>query len=184
MVSRRSIVSKVYSVTGNSFVHNNLINDTTYYYVVTSKIGEGESGKSEEVAGVPSVLGVALLGLFPDTNLAACVNGVAALNGWKLSHEVTGTLNCSSNNISNLTGMEYLTSVQVLRLGSNNITDISSLSALSGLEFLDLYSNQIDDISTIGSLTGLITLYLHNNNIICAFFCNLGGSYITDATFP
>ena len=180
-----------FPVIGNSFVHKNLTNDTTYYYVVTSKIGEGESGISEEVAGVPSVLGVALLGLFPDTNLAACVNGVAAPNGWKLSHEVTGTLNCSSTNITDLTGMEYLTSVQVLRLGSNNITDISSLSTLSGLEFLDLYSNQIDDISAIGGMTGLTTLYLHNNNITNADslanlpilqYLILDGNYISDST--
>ncbi len=152
-------------VSGNRYVHNNLLNSNSYYYVVTSKVGNGESGSSDEVVAIPSSLGVSLVGLFPDVNLAACVSGVTTPNNWTFSHEVTGSLNCSSNSVSDLTGIGYLTSLKVLRLGSNQISDITSLSTLSGLEFLDLYNNLVGDISPIGSMVSLQTLYLHNNNI-------------------
>jgi len=153
------------AVTDNLYVHTNLTNDTRYYYVVSSKIGVGDNGPSEEIFATPSVLGVPLSGLFPDSSLAACVNRLAAPNGWTFSREVTGTLNCSSQNISNLTGIGNLTSLKVLRLGSNKISDVTGLSMLNNLDFLDLYNNLVVDISPLGSMIGLKTLYLHNNSI-------------------
>ena len=153
------------TVTTNQFIQTGLNNDTTYYYVVTSQINSGESAASSELAAQPSANGVPLIGLFPDPELTDCVRVLAAGNGWSYALEVSGTLNCSAQQISDLTGLEQLSNLSVLRLGSNSIEDISAVGALSNLTFLDLYNNAISDVSALSGLGNLRTLYLHNNNI-------------------
>jgi Leucine-rich repeat (LRR) protein len=147
------------------FAHIGLNNDTTYYYVVTSQLVSGESAPSVEIAAQPSANGVPLTGLFPDRELADCVNTLATGNGWSYALEINGTLNCSAQQITDLSGLDQLTNLQVLRLGSNNIEDISAVASLANLTFLDLYNNAISDVSALSSLSNLRTLYLHNNNI-------------------
>ncbi|MGD8937737.1 MAG: leucine-rich repeat domain-containing protein [Gammaproteobacteria bacterium] len=153
------------TVTSPQYAHTGLDNDTTYYYVITSQLASGQSAPSEELAARPSANGVPLAGLFPDRALAKCVNALANSNGWSYALEVNGILNCSAQQITDLSGLEQLSNLSVLRLGSNNIEDISSVASLGNLTFLDLYNNAISDVSVLSGLNTLRTLYLHNNNI-------------------
>lgn len=78
-------------------------------------------------------------------------------------------LNADDLNISNLDGLEYCTSLQILDLSSNDISDISPISDLANLINLDLYNNLITDISPISNLVEVQIL-------------DLSGSYISDIT--
>jgi len=147
------------------YLHTGLSNNTTYYYRVSARRNTGEGTPSVEVASVPSASGVSIQGLIPDAALRSCVNQVANRSGWKLAHEITGAINCSSRDVEDLAGLEYLTSLQSLRLGSNGITDLAPLSGLSSVTFLDLFNNDITDIGGLAGLNNLTTLYLHTNNI-------------------
>jgi len=151
--------------TTTAYLHTGLTNDTTYYYKVTARRNTGEGTPSVEVASVPSASGVSIRGLIPDDALRSCVESVANRKGWKLAHEITGAINCSSRNVAELAGLEHLISLQSLRLGSNGITNLAALSGLSSIEFLDLFNNSITDISGLAGLNNLATLYLHTNNI-------------------
>ena len=78
---------------------------------------------------------------------------------------LSGQLNASESNISDLTGLEHCTNLTELVLGSNQISDISALSNLNHLTGLYLGSNQISDISTLSNLNNLTGLDLGNNEV-------------------
>ena len=77
--------------------------------------------------------------------------------------------------ISDLTGLEYATNLEILGLGgesvdgeavnSNTIANLSPLMGLTNLTRLNLWGNNISDISAVAGLTKLTSLYLGFNNI-------------------
>jgi len=67
--------------------------------------------------------------------------------------------------IADLTGLEYCTNLQELRLSYNHIIDISVLAGLLKLQLLLLDNNQIIDISALADLTNLQLLWLAKNQI-------------------
>ena len=69
-------------------------------------------------------------------------------------------------NIGNLTGLEYATSLTELNLNGNSIDAISAVSDLTNLTKLSLSSNSISAISAVSGLTNLTQLYLDNNKKI------------------
>lgn len=71
----------------------------------------------------------------------------------------------SGRNISNLSGLEYATSLQYVYLESNSISDISPLSDLTSLEHLHLEHNQISDLSPLSNITTLQSLNISYNNL-------------------
>ena len=71
----------------------------------------------------------------------------------------------SDKNISDLTGLEYATSLQYVYLEWNSISDLSPLSNLTGLEHLHLENNQISDISPLSNITALQSMHLEYNNL-------------------
>ena len=71
----------------------------------------------------------------------------------------------SVNEISDISPLSGLTNLVVLALNSNQIYDISSLSALTNLEYLALDRNYITDIAPLSSLSGLRRLDLLDNLI-------------------
>ncbi len=71
----------------------------------------------------------------------------------------------NKRNISDLTGIEYATSLQYVYLEWNSISDISPLSHLTGLEHLHLEHNQISDLSPLSNLTALQSLNISYNNL-------------------
>ncbi len=71
----------------------------------------------------------------------------------------------SKRNISDLTGLEYATSLQYVYLEWNSISDLSPLSNLTGLEHLHLENNQISDLSPLSNITALQSMNISYNNL-------------------
>lgn len=104
----------------------------------------------------------------PDPNLQSAIRqAIKKPTGDIHQSDLVGLrqLDESNRTISNLTGLEYCTSLGVLFLDSNQITDISPLSGLTSLTNLNLGGNQINDISPLSGLTRLEVLSLDNNQI-------------------
>ncbi|MFC1480718.1 leucine-rich repeat domain-containing protein [Candidatus Neomarinimicrobiota bacterium] len=70
-----------------------------------------------------------------------------------------------SQNISDLTGLQYCKNLDTLILDVNKITDLSPLSGLTNLTILALGTNNISDISPLAGLTNLVVLNLSFNEI-------------------
>ena len=75
------------------------------------------------------------------------------------------SLHAYHKNISDLTGLEYCTSLTALDLRWNQISDISPLANLTSLTFINFWENQISNISPLANLTNLTELYLLHNQI-------------------
>jgi len=69
------------------------------------------------------------------------------------------------NQISDISFLEKLTSLQTLNLSCNQISDISFLKKLTSLQTLNLSCNRISDVSFLKKLTNLHTLHLGDNRI-------------------
>ena len=67
--------------------------------------------------------------------------------------------------ITDLTGLEGATNLELLELGNNFISDLSPLKGLTNLVRLDLNNNSISDLSPLKGLTNLKYLLLDNNSI-------------------
>ncbi len=75
------------------------------------------------------------------------------------------SLEASSSDISDLTGLEFATGLTPLDLSYNIIVDITPLSGLTKLTSLDLSNNIISDITPLSGLTNLTSLDLSVNAI-------------------
>ena len=74
-------------------------------------------------------------------------------------------LNSYSNNITDLTGLEYANNLISLVLPGNKIEDITVIGHLSYLETLNLYSNPVSDITPLTTLQNLKILNLGNTQV-------------------
>ncbi len=164
------------------YYHDGVINNTPYYYIVTAVNGFGEGADSSELSATP--LDIAVAGLsFSDVNLASCVTGASAV----YVHDLIA-LDCNSSGISDLGGIEQLTSLTNLTLWGNGFTSVAPLAPLTNLTTLSLYNNSISggispltdmvnlsllalgntgitDIIPLANMSSLTTLYLNQNNI-------------------
>ena len=75
------------------------------------------------------------------------------------------TLDLDTASITDLSGLEGLTSLKTLSLTVNSVTDISALAGLTNLTHLYLGGNTITDVSPLSELTNLTILYLWDNPI-------------------
>lgn len=151
------------NVTDSIFYHDGVTNGTDYFYVVSSLNSIGESTTSAEIKATPDNVYLSSL-VFNDTNLWDCFN--AATTTLVYVHELK-SLSCGSEGITEIGGIEALSSLTNLLLDHNNITDISSVRSLKSLTYLNLgYNNSIVDISAIAGLTELTFLFLNENNIV------------------
>ena len=75
------------------------------------------------------------------------------------------SLEAQSLKITDLTGLEYASNLQTVRLRFNHIGSVYPLAGLSNLDSLSLNDNDIGDVSPLGGLTNLTLLDLHNNDI-------------------
>ena len=106
----------------------------------------------------------------PDVNLAAVVretlglapnSSITQLDILKLTKlEVRENLN-----ISDLTGLEHATHLQILTLEVNQIQDMTPLTKLTKLKRVILTNNQLSNIPSLVGMKQLTTLYLNNNQI-------------------
>ena len=75
------------------------------------------------------------------------------------------SLRIGGNLISDLSPIAGLTQLSGLRIAGNKISDISSLTELKNLGALEIYANEISDISPLAGLTNLHWLSMYNNPI-------------------
>ena len=104
---------------------------------------------------------------FPDANLEAAIReAIGKPEGSILpsDSEKLTSLDGSGNNITDITGLEYCSSLSYLSLRENQISDISPLVSLSDLAELNLELSPIGDISPLASLTNLTSLDLRNTD--------------------
>jgi Leucine-rich repeat (LRR) protein len=112
-----------------------------------------------------------LKALIPDTNLEAAISEEFYMSDRPIyisDLETLTSLEATGRYISDLTGLEYCTKLQVLEIPQNSISDLSPLSGLPSLKMLDLRSNNISDISPLVENSGLgegDEVYLENNNL-------------------
>jgi hypothetical protein len=143
----------------------------------------------------PIILSMLLVGVlwgeepvhFGDAGLKAAVENEL----WTTDPTATDMLGLTSLNanlmgIDDLTGLEYATNLETLRVGQNDyirdiaplagltklrtlvlnnslISDLSPLSGLHDLEYLDIHENAYTDISPLASLVNLRYLNIHEN---------------------
>jgi Leucine-rich repeat (LRR) protein len=105
----------------------------------------------------------------PDTNFATYLQAVipTAMNGKqmdtsKVCVKTLTSLNVSSKNIADLTGVQYFPSLKLLYCNSNFLTNIPPLS--DSLQFLECESNQLTNLPTLSS-TKLQILFCDNNKL-------------------
>jgi hypothetical protein len=67
--------------------------------------------------------------------------------------------------ISDITGLEYATNLQTLRLPHNRIDDVSALSGLTALETLVLNNNRLSDLSPLSGLYNVRHLDVHDSEV-------------------
>ena len=77
----------------------------------------------------------------------------------------TTSLDLRYNKISDLSPLDGLTNLEVLKLYGNEISDLSPLKGLTKLKALDLGGNLISDLSPLAGLTNLTVLILIVNVI-------------------
>ena len=90
--------------------------------------------------------------------------GIVNLTGLEYAKKL-GVIWLRDNQISDVSPLQNLTSLQLLDLVRNQISDISPLQNLTSLQHLDLIRNQISDVSPLQNLTSLQSLYLNDNQI-------------------
>ena len=105
----------------------------------------------------------------PDANLRAKVRSTLGLApGQALTQQAMQrltSLSARESSISDITGLEYATQLQILDLLDNQISDLTPLEGLTTLTWLQLIGNQISDISALADLTALKLLYIAANQI-------------------
>ena len=67
--------------------------------------------------------------------------------------------------ISDLTGLEFATNLEWLKIQGNQISDLSPLAGLTKLDLLDISGNEISDLSPLTGLTNLRHIKVSHNNI-------------------
>jgi hypothetical protein len=104
-----------------------------------------------------------------DSNLKAAIIAATGITGrddvYPSDLRKFTSLDATQRDISDLTGLEYWTSLRQLYLSGNQIGDISAVANLTNLRELYISHNQISDISPLANLKSLGELCLSDNQI-------------------
>ena len=107
--------------------------------------------------------------LIPDPKLAAAVRQTLDLgkNAPITEQDLRRLTSLIANGrqITNLTGLEHATKLELLFIRDNKISDLAPLAGLTQLVELNLGNNQIRDVSPLARLTQLQRLLLYRNQI-------------------
>lgn len=110
-------------------------------------------------------------GVIPDQPLAECFNEAMGrdVNTPITEEDVTsfsGALFCSNRGITNLEGLQYLTTFDYLDLSNNTgLSDISVLSNVTSISQINLNNTSVSDISALTTVGIEGNVYLENTNI-------------------
>lgn len=106
----------------------------------------------------------------PDPGLRACLNSEIGQAATAVITEeqiagIDGSLSCYNKNITDLTGLEHLTSAKELGLNGGPFTDLTPLSNLHNLTGIWLENSQVSNLNPIGNLSGLQKLSVNNTSV-------------------
>ncbi len=108
----------------------------------------------------------------PDANLATALRALAGIpDGEAITSEklaaITGKVDLSNSNISEIEGIQYLTGAESIDLSLNSIGSVPrEIERLTSLKSLDLSGNRISRLpSNIGGLSGLRNLDIRANRL-------------------
>ena len=122
------------------------------------EVPSSDRGSDEEIVSIP------------DANLRAVVeDSLGKARGAPIYRDEMATLTrliARNANISDLTGLEFATGLQLLGFINTSIVDLSPLSNLTNLTGLFLNSTSIVDISPLSNLTNLAVLFLNSTSIV------------------
>lgn len=110
-------------------------------------------------------------GVIPDQQLAECFNEALGrdVNTLITEEEVTsfsGALFCSNRGITNLEGLQYLTTFDYLDLSNNtDVSDISVLSSVTSIGQINLSNTSVSDISALTTVGIEGNVYLEGTGI-------------------
>ena len=110
-------------------------------------------------------------GVIPDQQLAECFNEALGrdVNTPITEADVntfTGGLFCSNRNITNLEGLQYLTTFDYLDLSNNtDVSDISVLSSVTSIGQINLSNTSVSDISALTTVGIEGNVYLEGTGI-------------------
>ena len=100
---------------------------------------------------------------FLNTNYPAFMDGSGDSLIIDSAATLTGTLNCSSQNIANLTGVEYFVNITQLWCFNNQLTSLPALTNNTALQELWCTSNQLTALPNLN--TALQVLWCNNNKL-------------------
>lgn len=101
---------------------------------------------------------------FNDQQLKDCVLNTAGQQLLTYAEQLT-QLQCNSLSISDLTGLEYFTGLELLALSQNNLSSLQPLANLNQLKTLFIGDNNVTDLSPLANLTAITDLSLRANKI-------------------
>lgn len=99
-------------------------------------------------------------GSFTDVSALADLSKLTLL--WIQSQELPSD---ALSHIAKLTGLSYSLALTNVTLGGSQLSDISELSTLTSLQILNLYDNAISDVGKLPALTSLTSLSLSKNTM-------------------
>ena len=138
--------------------------DPGVYYVVVGAIGNESTYRLHTAVDAIDVE-------FPDSKLRAVIEeGLVKRPGEAISSAELATLTkliaLFRIGVSDLTGLEFATSLTSLRLTDGGIEDLSPLSGLTSLKRLVLINHNIVDLSPLSGLEDLKVLTLSSNDLV------------------
>ena len=107
----------------------------------------------------------------PDPNLRAIIEeNLGKTPNTPITVEEMATMHrnrifAEDKGISDLTGLEFATNLEWLKIEGNQISDLSPLAGLTKLDLLDISGNEVSDLSPLTGLTNLRHLKISHNNI-------------------
>ena len=107
----------------------------------------------------------------PDPNLRAILEeNLGKTSNTPITVEEMATMHknriiAEDKGISDLTGLEFATNLEWLRIPGNQISDLSPLAGLTKLDLLDISGNEVSDLSPLTGLTNLRHVKISHNNI-------------------
>lgn len=151
----------VTDTTGESFIDAAVTNDVTYVYAAYSYDLAGNHSGPVQATATPHEPVVVT---FPDANLEQAMRNLTGVG----SGDITDLdllplteLDLASNQITDLTGLQWCANVTALVLANNDLTDDSNLdvlAAMTALTELELGEADLTTLAPLADLTGLTRL--------------------------
>ena len=117
--------------------------------------------QTERIPGASVYIPDPNLRAFIEENLGKTPNAPITVEEMTRLHRISP----EEKGISDLTGLEFATNLEWLKIQGNQISDLSPLAGLTKLDLLDISGNEITDLSPLTGLKNLRHVKVSHNNI-------------------